>query len=350
MTSEYRGEPSRYSRQIRYAAIGAEGQARLSDSHAVIVGVGALGCVIANHLARAGVGKLTLIDRDIVDRSNLQRQMLYDEADAAYGTPKAIAASSRLSVVNSEITLESHVVDLCTYNAETLLSEADIIIDGTDNFSVRYLINEVSIKHAIPWIYGGAVGASGMTLTIVPEVTPCLSCLFPEPPAGGSLDTCETTGVLTPIIDTIASIQVMEAIKLLTNKQEALHGSLLQIDLWQHQWQSLSVGNARKPSCPVCGQRRFDLLEGDGGNEPVTASLCGRNTVQVSPARPNLLDLQSLANRLGKAGRIELNPYSLRLYLPDGITFILFTDGRALVMGTDEPMRARRTYAELMGE
>lgn len=350
MTSASGSNASRYARQIRYAAIGEEGQTRLSDSHAVIVGVGALGCVIANHLARAGVGRLTLIDRDIVDRSNLQRQLLYDEADAANGTPKAIAAVERLSAVNSEITLESHVVDLCSYNAEALLSEADIIIDGTDNFSVRYLINEVSIKHSIPWIYGGAVGASGMTLTIIPEVSPCLACLFPEPPAGGSLDTCETTGVLSPIIDTIASIQVMEAIKLLTNKQAALHGSLLQIDLWQHHWQSLSIGNARKPSCPTCGHRRFELLDGDGGHEPVTASLCGRNTVQVCPARPILLDLVSLADRFRRAGRVELNPYSLRLYLPEDITFLLFTDGRALVMGTNEPMRARRTYTELLGE
>lgn len=350
MTVKHEGELSRYARQIRYEAIGTAGQSKLLNSHAVIIGVGALGCVLANHLARAGVGKLTLIDRDIVDRSNLQRQLLYDESDASLGTPKAIAAASRLSAINSEISIEPHVVDLCSYNAEALLSEADIIIDGTDNFSVRYLINEVSIKHAIPWIYGGAVGASGMTLTIVPEITPCLCCLFPEPPAGGSLDTCETAGVLSPIIDTIASIQVMEALKLLTNQEEALHGSLLQIDLWQHHWQSLSVRNARKPACKVCVQRRFELLEGDGENEPVTASLCGRNTIQVSPARPYSLDLNTLAIRMGKAGRVELNPYSLRLYLPEGIIFLLFTDGRALVMGTDEPARARRTYAELLGE
>lgn len=350
MTFGNGNEASRYARQIRYASIGEEGQARLSHSHAVIVGVGALGCVLANHLARAGVGRLTLIDRDIVDRSNLQRQLLYDEADANNGTPKAIAAAARLSAVNSEITITPHVADLCSYNAEALLSGADIIIDGTDNFSVRYLINEVSIKHEIPWIYGGAVGAAGMTLTVRPHVSPCLACLFPEPPAGGTLDTCETTGVLSPIIDTIASIQVMEAIKLLTNNEAALHGSLLQIDLWQHHWQSLSVNNARKSSCTVCGQHLFELLEGDSENEPVTASLCGRNTVQVSPARPNRLELESLANRLQRAGSIELNPYSLRVYLPENITFLLFADGRALVMGTDDPVRARRTYAELLGE
>jgi molybdopterin/thiamine biosynthesis adenylyltransferase len=341
---------SRYARQIRYSAIGEEGQTRLQQAHAVVVGVGALGCVIANHLARSGVGKLTLIDRDIVDMSNLQRQLLYDEEDAVGATPKAIAAAARLARINSSIDVFPHVADLNSYNAEALLSDADVVIDGTDNFGVRYLINEISVKHGIPWIYGGAVGASGMTLTINPGVTPCLSCLFPEPPAGGSLDTCETAGVLAPIVDTIASMQVMEAIKLMTGHPEALHGSLMQIDLWQHQWQSLSVSGARNPTCPVCVGRRFDLLEGESDHEPMTASLCGRNTIQVSPARPSSLDLGSISERLGKAGRIELNPYSLRLHLPDGIIFLLFSDGRALVMGTDEPLRARRTYAELMGE
>jgi molybdopterin/thiamine biosynthesis adenylyltransferase len=349
-TSEHETQDTRYARQIRYASIGETGQASLLRSHAVIVGVGALGCVIANHLARAGVGKLTLIDRDIVDRSNLQRQLLYDEADAASGTPKAVAAASRLSAINSQITYVAHVADLSSYNAEALLSDADIILDGTDNFSVRYLINEVSIKHSLPWIYGGAVGASGMTFTIIPELTPCLSCLFPVPPTGGSLDTCETAGVLSPIIDTIASIQVMEAIKLLTNQQQALHSSLLQIDLWNHQWQSLSIRHARKHDCIVCGQHHYEHLDGDNQHEPMTASLCGRNTVQVSPAKPQTLHLDLLAERLRRVGRIELNPYSLRLFLPDNITFLLFTDGRALVMGTDDPTRARRTYTELLGE
>jgi molybdopterin/thiamine biosynthesis adenylyltransferase len=341
---------SRYARQIRYPAIGRAGQNRLLGSHAAIVGVGALGCVIANHLARAGVGKLTLIDRDIVDASNLQRQLLYDESDAAECTPKAIAASRRLSRINSSITLVPHVADLNSYNAESLLSAADIIVDGTDNFGVRYLINEVSAKLGIPWIYGGAVGASGMTMTIVPGVTPCLCCLFPEPPPGGTLDTCETAGILAPIIDTIASIQVMETLKLLTGQPESLHGTLLQIDLWQSSWQSISVGGARKAACPVCGQRQFDLLDGFADNEPMTTSLCGRNTIQVSPTKPGSLDLNALAARLSKAGRAELNPYSLRLHREDGITFLLFADGRALVMGTDEPIIARRIYAELLGE
>ncbi|WP_256756682.1 ThiF family adenylyltransferase [Cohnella sp. WQ 127256] len=341
---------SRYARQVRFSAIGEKGQAKLLQAHAVIVGIGALGCVISNHLARAGVGTLTLIDRDIVDRSNLQRQLLYDERDAETATPKAIAAAARLMKINSDITIIPQVADLSSYNAETILSGADIIIDGSDNFGVRYLINEFSVKHRIPWIYGGAVGASGMSFTIIPRVTPCLRCLFPETPAGGSLDTCETAGVLSPIVDTIASIQVMEALKLLTGQHEALHSSLLQIDLWHHEWQSLSITGARKPSCPVCGQHQFEILDDDVQQETMTASLCGRNTVQVSPARPLRLDLKSLELRLSKAGHTETNPYSLRVHLNDSLTFLLFTDGRALVMGTDDPHLARRTYTQLMGD
>ncbi|RKP54494.1 thiazole biosynthesis adenylyltransferase ThiF [Cohnella endophytica] len=344
------GADARYARQVRYPAIGEHGQARLLAASVAIVGVGALGCVTANHLTRAGIGKLTLIDRDIVDRSNLQRQMLYDESDADAGMPKAIAAANRLKAINGDIEIYPHVADLSSFNAEMLLAGADLVIDGSDNFGVRYLINEYSVKLGVPWIYGGAVGASGMTLTVIPGSTPCLCCLFPEPPPGGTLDTCETAGVLSPIIDTIASVQAMEAIKLLIGQPEALHGSLMQIDLWQHQWHSLSVDGARKPNCPVCGLRRFDALDGDAPLEAMTASLCGRNTVQVTPSRQLTLDLGTLQNRLVKAGRSELNPYSLRLHLPDGISFLLFADGRALVMGTDEPMIARRVYADLMGE
>jgi len=343
-------EDARYARQVRFAGIGEKGQARLLEAQAAIVGVGALGCVIANHLARAGVGKLTLIDRDIVDRSNLQRQMLYDEADAESGTPKAIASAAKLRSINSGIEVVPHVADLNAFNAETLLSGADIVLDGTDNFNARYLLNEFSVKSGIPWIYGGAVGASGMTMTIVPGSTPCLRCLFPEPPGGGTLDTCETAGVLSPIVDTIASAQAMEAIKLLAGRPEMLHGSILQIDLWLQQWHSLGVAGARRADCPVCAERRFDILDGDAGFETATASLCGRNAVQVLPPRPLALDLRSLETRLGHAGLAELTPYSLRLRLPSGIAFLLFPDGRALVMGTEETQIARRIYAELLGE
>jgi len=340
----------RYARQARFPAIGTDGQRRLLGSRAAIVGVGALGCAISNHLARAGVGELILIDRDIVDRTNLQRQLLFDEADAFAGTPKAVAAAARLSAANSGISIVARVAELNAYNAETLLAGADVVLDGTDNFSARYLLNEYAVKTGTPWIYGGAVGSSGMSMTVVPGATPCLRCLFPEPPPGGALDTCETAGVLAPIVDTVASVQAMEAIKLLAGRPEALHGTLLQIDLWHHQWQSLAIGDARAPGCPVCGERRFELLEGDAEEETMTSTLCGRNTIQISPGRPLSLDLNALAPRLGKAGRAELSPYSLRLRLTGEITFLLFPDGRALVMGTEEAQTARRIYAELLGE
>lgn len=339
----------RYARQIRYPAIGRTGQDRLMQAHAAVVGVGALGCVIANHLARAGVGKITLIDRDIVDHTNLQRQLLYDEADAAEGAPKAAAAAKRLASVNGDIELIPYITGLSSYNAESLLSGADLVIDGSDNFTVRYLINEVSIKHGIPWIYGGAVGSSGMSMTIRPGVTPCFACMFPEPPPGGSMDTCETAGVLAPIVDTVGSVQSMEAIKLLTGNEQALHGSLLQIDLWTNQWHSIGIAGARRSDCAVCAKREFDLLDGTR-EETLTTSLCGRNTVQVSPSQTQHLDLSRIAGRWASLGSVETNAYLLRLHRTDGLTFVLFPDGRALVMGTDDDVTARRLYSELMGE
>lgn len=340
---------SRYARQMRYPAIGRTGQDRLLQAHAAIVGVGALGCVIANHLARAGVGKLTLIDRDIVDHTNLQRQLLYDETDAEQGTPKAAAAAKRLAAVNGDIAIFHHIADLSSYNAESLLAGADLVIDGSDNFSVRYLINEISIKNEIPWIYAGAVGANGMTMTIRPGLTPCFACMFPEPPPGASTDTCETAGVLAPIVDTVASLQAMEAIKLLTGNEHALHGSLIQIDLWNNQSQSIGIAGAKRSNCPVCAKREFDLLEGRR-DETMTASLCGRNTVQVNPAQPRELALDRIAGRFEPLGRVERNAYLLRLHREDGLTFVLFPDGRALVMGTDDNTTARRLYTELMGD
>lgn len=339
----------RYARQIRYPAIGREGQRRIGESHVAIVGVGALGCVTANHLARAGVGKLTLIDRDVVDLSNLQRQMLYDENDALAGKPKAAAAAERLSSINRDIAIDARIAHLSANNAEALLRDADLIIDGSDNFSVRYLMNEVSVKHDIPWIYGGAVGTSGMTMTVLPGETPCLCCLFPEPPGGGALDTCETAGVLAPIIDTISSLQAMEALKLLSGNQQALHGALLQIDLWHSQWQSLSVRDAKRPQCPVCGQRRFDGLDGNR-EEALAVSLCGRNTIQIHPTQPLAVPLERFADRWQSLGEVELNSYLIKLHRKETPTFVLFTDGRALIMGTDDETHARRLYTELLGE
>jgi molybdopterin-synthase adenylyltransferase len=340
---------NRYARQIRFSGIGQVGQDRLSKAHIAIVGVGALGCACADALARAGIGTLTLIDRDLVEASNLQRQLLYTEADAAANKPKAIAAADRLAALNRDIRILPHIAHLGASNAEQLLSDVDLILDGTDNFAVRYLLNEISVKHSIPWIYAGAVGASGMTMTIIPGETPCLHCLFPVPPAGGMLDTCETAGVLSPIISAIASVQTMEALKWISGNSPQLHRSLLQIDLWRNERQAISLTGARKPNCPVCAERNFDRLNEDP-DETLTLSLCGRKTIQIHPPKPSRLQLESIAKRWEPLGEIELNSYFLRLSMPDQPTLSLFRDGRALVSGTDDEKIAQRLYAGLMGE
>lgn len=337
----------RYARQTRFAPFGTEGQARLSAGFAVMVGMGALGCVIANHLVRAGIGRIRLIDRDVVDWTNLQRQSLYTEADAAASMPKAEAAAARLRTFNRDVVFDVRVSDLNPDNAETLLADADLILDGTDNFSTRYLINDAAVKFNIPWIYGGAVGAAGMTMTIRPGETPCYRCLFPEPPPPGTTDTCETAGVLSPIVDLIGSLQAMEAIKLLAGRTERLHGALIQVDLWETRFHPLQTSGAMRSECPCCGLRRFDYLDSPDyrGTEAV---LCGRNTVQIVPAGAHRLHLDDLAERLKLTGTVERTPFLLKLTVEEGITLILFPDGRALVQGTDDPSLARRIYARIL--
>jgi adenylyltransferase/sulfurtransferase len=338
----------RYARQVRFAPFGPEGQRRLSRGFAAVVGMGALGCVIAGHLVRAGIGRIRLIDRDIVSWSNLHRQSLYTEADAEEGLPKAEAAAARLRAFNSGVAIEAAAADLNPRNAEQLLADADLIIDGTDHFAIRYLINDAAVKFGIPWIYGGAVGASGMTMTILPGETPCYRCLFPSPPPPGTGDTCETAGVLPPIVDVIGSLQAMEAIKLLGGLREHLHGALIHADLWNTGFATMKTAGARRDGCPCCGHRRFEYLDAAGYGEPA-AVLCGRETVQISPsAGPLTLDLDEMAERLKSAGHVERNPWLLRLKLEDGISIVLFPDGRTLVQGTGDPDHARRIYDRML--
>lgn len=339
---------ARYARQARFAPIGENGQQLLSSSRAAVVGMGALGSVIAQHLVRSGVGYVRIIDRDIIEWSNLQRQMLYTEQDVLALLPKAQAAAVHLQEINSSVTIEPVIADLTAANAEDLLADVDVIIDGSDNFSVRYLINDYSVMHNIPWIYGGAVGASGMTLTIIPDKTPCYRCLFNEPPPPGTTDTCETAGVISPIVDIIGSLQAAEAIKLLSGNVNALHGTLFQIDLWNHAWLPVSVSNAKKAECLCCGQRRFEFLD-ERVTDPSAASLCGRNSVQITPGQPVMLNLTELSQRLKPIGAITVNRFLLRIELTDEITFVLFSDGRAIVQGTDELTKARSIYAEILG-
>ncbi|QAY65083.1 ThiF family adenylyltransferase [Paenibacillus protaetiae] len=339
----------RYARQIRFAGVGRTGQQALSASKAAVVGMGALGSVIAQHLVRSGIGFVRIIDRDIVEWSNLQRQMLYGERDVLNLLPKAEAAAARLRDMNSSVAVEPVVADVTADNAASLLHDVDVILDGTDNFSVRYLLNEVSAKYGIPWIYGGAVGGAGATMTVRPGITACYRCLFPETPAPGSTDTCETAGILSPVVDIIASHQALEAIKLLTGQHSKLHGKLMQLDFWNNGYLPLDIKEARRPDCPVCGRQEYSLLERHT-DEAAAASLCGRNTIQITPSRSSMPPaLEETAARLQSAGHVTLSPYLLRLERPDGIVLVLFPDGRALVQGTDSPTKARAVYAEILG-
>ncbi|MEK3724844.1 ThiF family adenylyltransferase [Paenibacillus sp. FSL H8-0034] len=338
----------RYSRQLLFAPIGTAGQAKLGAARVAIVGMGALGTVLANHMARAGVGFLRLIDRDFVEESNLQRQMLYDEADAAASEPKAMAAAKRLQQANSEITLEPIVSDLNAINAEALLSDVDLILDGTDNFSVRFLVNDVSAKHRIPWIYGGAVSSRGVSLTIIPGSTPCLRCMFGQSPAQGTAETCDTAGVIGPIIHTVASHQSTEALKLLVGAHEQLNRKMVHWDLWHNQHAAVDVSKARKTDCPACAQERYEYLEQDLGEDTIQ-TLCGRNSVQIQPLHAGAFDLKEWAAKWGQLGSIELNPFLLKFHINDTLTLVLFPDGRVIIQGTDDPIQAKSLYSRYVG-
>ncbi|WP_181438767.1 ThiF family adenylyltransferase [Paenibacillus sambharensis] len=337
----------RYARQIRFKPLAVDGQSLITASKVAVVGMGALGCVIAQHLARGGAGYLRLIDRDIVEASNLQRQILYDEDDVYAVMPKAQAAARRLKAANSSIQVDAMVEDLTPANAEELLKGVDLILDGTDNFSTRYLINDYSVKHGIPWIYGGAVGSGGMMMAIRPGSTPCYRCLFPAAPAPGTTDTCETAGVLSPAIDMAASLQTAEAFKLLSGRSDKLHGSLIQFDIWDTGMTQLKISDSKRADCPCCGLHHYEFLEPDEAH-PAVEALCGRSSVQLTPAVPMRLNLDELASRLQAAGTVERNPYLLKLLLPNDQSLVLFPDGRALIQGTNDPDQARRLYTRIM--
>ncbi len=332
----------RYSRQILFPEIGESGQRRLLASTAVIAGCGALGTGQAAALARAGVGRLILIDRDYVEPGNLQRQWLYDESDARDALPKAVAAARHLSAANSGIEIIPVVADLTARNAERLLTEADVILDGADNFELRYLINDVAVKHGIPWVYGAAVGSYGVTMPVLPGETACLACLFPAPP-GGPQATCDTAGILNSITALIASLQVADATKLLAGRPESVEPRLYSIDLWKNTSRTVSSRN-RDPDCAVCGQRRYDYLDSPK-RRPV--SLCGRNAVQVHE-REQTLDLNRLRATLEPLGTVRANAYALR-FTCDPYEMTIFTDGRAIIKGTEDTAVARSLYARYIG-
>jgi molybdopterin-synthase adenylyltransferase len=332
----------RYSRQIRFREIGEDGQRRLTQSRVAIVGCGALGSTQAELLARAGVGFLRVIDRDYIEWSNLQRQMLFDEKDAEAALPKAAAAATRLKAVNSSIEIEAAISDLTPVTADDLLGDVHLVMDGTDNFETRYLINDFALSHGVPWIYGGAIGSCGMKMPIVPGKTCCLRCMLPEPPRGTQA-TCETAGVLGPVTATIAALQVADALVILTGHQDQLPGNITIVDVWSGEIQQVSQPEPN-PNCPACGLREFSYLMGER-RAPI--SLCGRNAVQIHD-RQRHLDLKELASRLGSVGTVRVNEFALRAQI-DNFDLTVFPDGRAIVKGTTDVGVARSLYAKYIG-
>jgi molybdopterin-synthase adenylyltransferase len=335
----------RYSRQVLFSLIGAEGQERLRASRVLIIGCGALGTAQAETLSRAGVGTIRIADRDFVEASNLQRQTMFTEADAAERIPKAVAAARHISDINSEIKVEPEVVDVNHSNVERLMENTDLVLDGTDNFTTRYLINDACVKHNKNWIYGAAVGSYGVTMTILPHQTACLRCVFEEPPPAASAPTCDTAGVIMPIISIVAAVQVSEALKLLTDRRTDLHGSLMQFDVWQNEWRKINPGGPA-PECPTCSLARYDTLKPESGE--FVAVLCGRNAVQISAGQSARVDFESLAARLRQNGEVKFNEYLLRFRTGD-FELTVFKDGRSIVRGTDDVSIARSLYAKYIG-
>ncbi|HYN84040.1 MAG TPA: ThiF family adenylyltransferase [Pyrinomonadaceae bacterium] len=335
----------RYSRQILFEGIGREGQRRIRDARAAVIGCGALGSAHVEMLARAGVGGLRIADRDFVEESNLQRQTMFTERDARERMPKAAAAARRVSEINSDVRVEAEVADVNNSNVERLVEGCDVVLDATDNFTTRFLINDACVKHDIAWVYGAAVGSYGVTMTVRPHTTPCLRCVFPEVPAAGSAPTCDTAGVIMPVIAVVAAVQVSEALKLITGRTERLHGALMQFDVWQNEWRRISSGE-RAPDCPACALGRFDSLAAEAGE--LAAVLCGRDAVQISPRTSARLDLEALAARLRAAGEVKVNPYLVRLRA-GRYELTVFADARAIIRGTDDAATARTLYARYVG-
>jgi molybdopterin/thiamine biosynthesis adenylyltransferase len=332
----------RYSRQVLFRGIGAEGQCKLCAARIAIVGCGATGSALVSLLARAGVGALRIIDRDYVEPSNLQRQMLFDESDAAESLPKAIAAARKISAFNSEIAVEPRVADLTPSTVGDLLAEAQIVLDGTDNFETRYLINDFAVKNGLPWIYTAAVASYGVTLNVLPGKTACLACIFPDPPHG-IVETCETSWILNSAVNLAASIAATEAIKLLVGTEDRLRRTLLSFDVWSNQRTEIAAGTPH-PGCRACGQRDFIHLAGEGRPH---VTLCGRNSVQIHE-RHRPVDLEDMSQRLKPHGTVRHNDFVLKFWR-EPFEMTLFPDGRAIIKGTTDAAVARTLYAKYVG-
>jgi adenylyltransferase/sulfurtransferase len=335
----------RYARQVVFPGVGEAGQQRLGQSRVTLVGCGALGTVIANVLSRAGVGFLRIVDRDFVELTNLQRQVLFDEQDAQDGVPKATAAVEKLQRVNSEIAYEAVVADFGTDNAERLIADADLVLDGADNFEVRYVVNDACVKLGKPWVYAAAIASYGVLMPIIPGQTACLRCALADPPPAGSVDTCDTAGVLGPTPGIIANLAAAEGIKLLIGATEQLRRGLTWLDCWYNTFSETAI-DSPVSDCPTCQQRRFEFLERPLSS--VGATLCGRDAVQVRPPVPGQIDLASLAGRLETVGSVRQGPHIVRLTVPPH-ELTIFEDGRAIVKGTSDVAVARGLYARYVG-
>jgi molybdopterin/thiamine biosynthesis adenylyltransferase len=334
----------RYHRQTLLPFVGSDGQAKLGAASVLLVGCGALGSVIADQLVRAGIGHLRLVDRDVVELTNLQRQVLFDESDARDGVPKAVAAAKRLKGVNSAITIEAVVADVHSGNIEEF-SNVDLILDGSDNVETRYLINDVAVKKNVPWVYGACVGTEGRVMLVRPGVGPCLRCVFPNPPEAGELPTCDTAGVLGPAAAIVASMQTIAAIQFLTGQPAG--SNLIKLDVWTNRFRTIDTGG-RRADCECCGQRRFVFL--DRPVEQSAVRLCGRNAVQIH-WRPSTADrLPELARRLMGVGEVQQSPFLVRCQLADEkLLLTVFADGRTIVQGTNDIGRARSIVSRYIG-
>jgi adenylyltransferase/sulfurtransferase len=338
-------QDDRYSRQIRFAPIGEAGQQQLASARVLIVGLGALGTVAADQIVRAGIGFVRLVDRDFVELSNLQRQSLFDENDVRNNLPKAVAGAAKLRQINSTVQIEAIVDDLNPANIEDFLEGVDLVLDALDNFETRFVVNDACAKHRMNWIYTAAVGSYGLVMPVLPGRTPCLRCLLGNLPAPGTSPTCETAGVVAPITHIIASIQVAEALKLLTGNLRPDGVRLTAYDVWSHRFQRIDVGTDAMAACPVCSGGKFEYLDGT----PLrTITLCGRNAVQLIPAVQGDLDFEELSKSIAAFGPVQFNDFLLKCSSPP-YELTLFKDGRAIVKGTEETGTARSLYSKMVG-
>ncbi|OIJ16094.1 thiamine biosynthesis protein ThiF [Anaerobacillus arseniciselenatis] len=332
----------RYSRQILFQPIGEEGQRQLLIKKILIVGMGALGTVLANHLVRAGVGHVRFVDRDYVEKSNLQRQLLFDEDDVLDALPKAVAAEKRLKKINSDVVVEGIVADVTLQNIDELMDGVDLVLDGTDNFQTRFLINDACYKAKIPFVYGGAVSSRGMSAIFIPEVTPCLRCFIGGGDSSGQ--TCDTIGVLSPVVDIVASFQAIEALKYLTGNYDVQRKSLITFDVWKHHMYEMKFSK-KKDTCPTCSLEQYPALQAE--KEQTVTSLCGRETVQINMGHK--LNLDEWAEKLSSVAKVSKTPFLVRAELEEGEKLVLFPDGRTLVQGTEDITRAKTIYARYIG-